>query len=108
MQVIVPKDLGATWKLLMRRGACKVATFPCHCFSVKSSELAQFKVEYERCEKFKLDGNERCTCWLVLDNEHMQQLNMHSQYFTKERNVEDISFEEFTEKDKTIKIFLRH
>ena len=46
----------------MRGGACKVTTFPCHLCSVKSSELDQFKIEDDRCNQYKLDGNERCTC----------------------------------------------
>lgn len=44
LQATAPADLSETWKLLMRGGTCKEATFPYYCYSAKSSELAYFKV----------------------------------------------------------------
>lgn len=36
-------DLSATWKLLLKGGAAKVAKIPCHYCSTQSDELASFK-----------------------------------------------------------------
>ena len=49
-----------------------------------------------------------CTCWPVLDNEHVQNLNVCLQDFIKERNAEEMSFEEFTENHKSMKKILRY
>ena len=51
MNVNVTVDLSATWKFLMRGDVCNVEIFPCHCCSVKSSELAHFKIEDDRCDQ---------------------------------------------------------
>ena len=92
MQVKVTADSSATYDFLMRGGACKIATFLCHCCSVKSNDLAHFKVEDEYFKQFKLDGNDSCMCWTELDNEHAQKLSMHSRNFVKEKNNEGLNF----------------
>lgn len=104
LQATLPAGLSTTWKLLMRGGTCKTATFPCHCFSAKSSELGHFKVDDEQCDQCKLEGNERRICWSVLDNYHIEKLNLYLHDIIKDSNGEEMPFEECS---KSIKASLK-
>ena len=74
MKVLIPTDLSATWKMLMHRGAAKVAHYPYHCYSIHSDNLAYFKTDNNPCTYFKEYDNQYCICWEVNHNEYLEKL----------------------------------
>jgi len=53
----------------MQGGSAKVSTYPCHCCFIKSSQLTEFKVNDDRCNKCICKQRDRCYHWEVADSE---------------------------------------
>ena len=53
---------------LMKGGAVKKVTCPCHFCDILSNELFKFKVLDRQCDKFKSKNKEKCYHWDVTNS----------------------------------------
>ena len=56
------------WSCLMKGGAVKKVTYPCHCCNIMSNELVKFKILDNQCDKCTSKNKEKCYHWDVTDS----------------------------------------
>ena len=60
LKAVSPQDMKIHWSCLMKGGAVKKFTYPCHCCNVMSNELVKFKILDNRCDRYKSKNKEKC------------------------------------------------
>ena len=68
LSIVSPQDLKSHWSCLLKGGAAKNVTYPCHCCNITSADLTKFKSGQARCNRCKSKGRAKCYHWDVTDS----------------------------------------
>ena len=68
LTIVSPQDLKSHWSCLLKGGAAKNVTYPCHCCNITSADLTKFKSGQARCNRCKSKGRAKCYHWDVTDS----------------------------------------
>ena len=84
----------------MRGGAAKIKTYPCHCCSISSDELAHFKTNNNRCACCIEQNNKCCGCWEMNDGRNTEVMRRHVINVVNDDQVENETCDGFVENIK--------